>query len=218
MPKITQVERQKKNSRRFNIFLDGVFAFGADEDLVVNHRLIVGKEIAPELLPKLLFEGEVGKLMDRMYGLFGRRQRSGKEVRDYLRNLSFKRKVKGKEELSELVIGELINRLKQKGMVNDAQFAGSWVEARRKSKNKGSRALQAELYKKGIDREIIAKALAEQSPEDEAKIATQALERKLKSWKNLPPVEFRKKATEFLVRRGFDYSTAKDVVDEFLKK
>src|SRR5258708_3164733 len=216
--KVTQVEIQKKNPRRFNIFLDGVFAFGADEDLVVNHRLIVGKEIAPELLPKLLFEGEEGKLMDRMYGLFGRRQRSEKEVRDYLRNLSFKRKIKGKEELSEIVIQSVVDRLKQKGMVNDAQFASSWVEARRKSKNKGSRALQAELYQKGIDREIIAETLTNQSPEDEAKIATQALERKLKSWKNLPPVEFRKKATEFLVRRGFDYSTAKDVVDEFLKK
>ena len=43
MPKITSVEVQKRNPGRFNIFLDGEFVFGADEDLVVDHRLIPGK-------------------------------------------------------------------------------------------------------------------------------------------------------------------------------
>ena len=56
MPKITSVEPQKKNLRRFNVYLDGEFAFGADEDLVVNKRLVVGKEISKEDLEKILFE------------------------------------------------------------------------------------------------------------------------------------------------------------------
>src|SRR5258708_14827691 len=133
MSKVTQVEPQKKNPRRFNIFLDGEFAFGADEDLVVNRRLLVGKEISLEDLPKILFDTEVGKLMERMYALFGRRQRSEKEVKDYLRNLSFKRKIKDKEELSDVVIEAVIETLKCRGMLNDAQFAQTSVDARRKS-------------------------------------------------------------------------------------
>ena len=43
MSKITSVEPQKKNPKRFSIFLDGEFAFGADEDLVVDKRLVVAK-------------------------------------------------------------------------------------------------------------------------------------------------------------------------------
>src|SRR3989338_6951294 len=100
MSKITSVEPQIKNPKRFNLFLDGVFAFGADEDLVVNRRLVVGKELSSPDMEQLVKETEVGKLMERMYRLFNIRSRSEKEVRDYLKNLSFKRKVKDKEEIS----------------------------------------------------------------------------------------------------------------------
>lgn len=219
MPKITSVESQKKNQKRFNIFLDGVFAFGADEDLVVNYRLVPGKVIEQKDLEKLLFEAEVGKLMERMYGLFSVRMRSEKEVRDYLKNLSFKRKLKEKEEISDLVINLLVERLRQKGMVNDKEFAKAWVEGRRRSKQKGIRALKMELYQKGIEREIVEEALREKGEEEsEEELAKQALEKKMKSWKNLSQLEFKKKATEFLLRKGFEYQVARVVVAKVIKK
>ena len=93
MGKITSVEPQKKNPKRFNVFIDGEFAFGADEDLVVNYRLIPGKNIDSQVFKKLLSEAEVGKLMERMYNLFSIRQRSEKEVRDYLKLKKEKRLV-----------------------------------------------------------------------------------------------------------------------------
>ena len=55
MPVVTSVKSQQKNPKRFNIFLDGVFAFGADQDLVVNFRLLKGKKIETQDLEKLLF-------------------------------------------------------------------------------------------------------------------------------------------------------------------
>lgn len=221
--KITSVEPQKKNPKRFNVFLDGNFAFGADEDLVVNFRLIKGKELSPTDLEKILFEAEVGKLMERMYGLLGRRMRSEKEIRDYLKNLSFKRKVKGNDEISFVTADSLIEKLKQKGLVNDLEFAKAWVESRRKNKSKGKIALKQELYQKGIDKEIIEEVLSDEvrgqsSGVSEEQLAIQALERKLKSWINLPTLEFKKKAYDFLMRRGFEYSVVKEVVENQLKK
>lgn len=213
MPKVTSVEPQKKDSRRFNVFLDGVFAFGADEDLVVNYRLVPGRVISKNDLNHLIFEAEIGKLMERMYGLFSVRQRSEKEVRNYLRNLSFKRKIKDQEEISRVVMDLLIERLKQKGLINDLEFAKAWVEARRKSKQKGIIALKQELYQKGVDRETIEEVLSSKYQIlGEEEMAREALEKKMKSWKNLPPRELKKKATEFLMRRGFSYEIAKIVV------
>ena len=55
MSRITSVESQTKNKNRFNIFLDGQFAFGADEDLVVDWRLIPGKLLNVSDVEKLLF-------------------------------------------------------------------------------------------------------------------------------------------------------------------
>lgn len=225
MPKVTSVEPQKKTLRlrsgqapkRFNIFLDGVFAFGADEDLVVERRLVVGKQLDNSGLESLLFEAEVGKLMERMYGLFGRRQRSEKEVKDYLKNLSFKRKIKGKEEISDLVIDATIEKLKQKRLINDEEFAKAWVEAR--SRKKGWRAIQAELFQKGIARETIQEVISDKRQgTSEESTANALLEKRIQRWKNLPYLEKKKKAYEFLMRRGFEYEVVKEVVDKFLQK
>lgn len=220
MPKITEVSPQKRTLRqslgpkRFNVFLDGRFAFGADEDLVVNYRLLPGKEVSSSNLGKLLDEAEVGKLMERMYRLFNVRQRSEKEVRNYLRNLSFKGKIQGEEEISDLTQNQVVERLKRKGIVNDEIFAQSWVEARRRSKKLGPRALRTELVQKGINREIIVRVLSSGfRVQSDERLAREALEKKLRLWKNLPPLEFKKKATDFLLRKGFGYSLVKVVVD-----
>lgn len=224
MPRVTSVEPQtlrlrSGSSRRFNIYLDGEFAFGADEDLVVDWRLVPGKALDTSLVERLLFETEIGKLMERMYRLFNLRLRSEKEVRDYLRNLSFKRKVKGQEEISETALELLINKLKQKGLLSDEQFAKAWVQSRRRTKKKGKIALKAELYQKGINRDLIEEVLEEEStPESEKQLAQQALVKKMKVWKSLPLLEFRKKSYEFLLRRGFEYEVVWEVIENYLKK
>lgn len=215
--KITQVEKQKNNPNRYNIFLDGKFAFGADEDLVVDRRLIVGKEISLQDLQMLLEESEIGKLMERMYGLLGRRLRSEKEIRDYLKQLSFKRKLKGEEDISELVVERLLEKLKQKSLLNDLEFAKAWVESR--SKKKGSIALKSELFQKGIDREIIEEVLSSKNQVlREPQSAKAVLENRIARWKNLPKTEFKQKALQFLLRRGFSYDVSKVVIDNLLKE
>ncbi|MBI2330078.1 RecX family transcriptional regulator [Candidatus Daviesbacteria bacterium] len=205
MPKITEVVPQKKNPKRFNVYIDGEFAFGADEDLVVNRRLVVGKIIAPDDMDKILFEAEVGKLMEKMYRWFALRQHSEKEVRDYFRNKTF----------SQLVVDAVIEVLKKKGLIDDLEFAKAWVEARRRSKQKGIRAIKAELFQKGIGKEIIDEVVSSQSSavreEDLAKIA---LEKKMKVWKNLDQKILYRKSIEFLLRKGFDYEIVKQVLDK----
>ena len=215
--KVTQVEPQKKNPNRFNIFLDGKFAFGADEDLVVNRRLIVGKEIDPGDLDKILIEAEVGKLMDRVYGLLSIRARSEKEIKDYLKTASYKRKLKGEEPISEMVANAVIDRAIQKGLINDLDFAKAWAESR--SKTRGWQRVKQELFQKGIGREIVDELNdSNHFREDEQKTAERLLEKKNRLWSNLPEMEFRRKATDYLMRRGFEYGVAKAVVESFLKK
>jgi regulatory protein len=213
MAKITQVERQKNNPTRFNIFLDGTFGFGADEDTVVTQRLVVGKELDATTLDQVVFEAEVGKLMDRLYALLSRRSRSEKEMRDYLTQLSFKRKIKDQAEISSLAVESAISRLKKKGLLNDLEFARNWVESR--GKKHGPNRLRQELMLKGVEKEIIDQILAIESAVDrETDTAKMLLEKKLKAYAHLPEREGKQKAILFLMRRGFDYQTAREVVDQ----
>ncbi len=214
--KVTQVEPQKK-PRRYNIYLDGKFAFGADEDLVVSHRLVIGKDLNPGDLELILFEAEVGKLMERMYALFNIRPRSEKEVRDYLRTLAYKRKIKDQDEISDVSIQSLIDKLYDKGLLNDEQFAKDWIEAR--SKKYGINRIKQELYQKGISREIIDNEIRDNRYEiNSVQTAKKLLERKMRVWKNLVPMESKRKATEFLMRKGFEYSVVKETIEKILKK
>lgn len=216
MTKITSVEPQKssyakaserRRIRRYNVFLDGKFGFAADEDLVVEFRLVPGKVIDQVNLKGLLFEAEVGKLMERMYKLWNIRPRSEKEVRNYFR-------IKGKELASDLIVDLVIKKLKQKGLLDDKKFAKEWMEAR--SKKYGKNRIRQELYQKGIDKEIVNEVI--ENGENSEQITQQALEKKLRVWKNLKALEFKKKAYGYLIRRGFEYEIVKKVIEKYIRR
>lgn len=159
------------------------------------------------------------ELPERIYRLFAIRPRSEKEIRDYLKRISFKRKIKGEEELSQFIIDTTVELMKQKGVIDDEKFARAWAESRRRAKLKGKVAVKAELFQKGINRETVEEVISAQvAGYSEEELAKQALERKAKRWENLDNMEFRKKALEFLMRGGFEYGLAKEVVEKVVKK
>ena len=63
--------------------------------------------------------------------------------------------------------------------------------------------------------EIIEEVISSQrSAISEKESAEKLLEKKMRVWKNLPILEFKKKAYEFLLRRGFEYEIVKSVVEK----
>lgn len=142
-------------------------------------------------------------LLQKVYRLFSFRDRSEKEIRDYLKD-------------SEK-IDEIIEKLKEQGLLDDEKFAKAWVESRRRKF--GLRRIKQELVQKGIDREIVESIMYQVlSIKSEEEVAKEALEKKARAWKSLEPLEFRKKAYGYLQRKGFEFEIVKKAVDNFLKK
>jgi len=73
-----------------------------------------------------------------------------------------------------------------------------------------------ELKQKGIDNNLIQKAVAEKVNEKEA--AASLAEKKLRVWARLPQEICREKLVGFLERRGFNWETIKLILDEKFKK
>jgi SOS response regulatory protein OraA/RecX len=51
-----------------------------------------------------------------------------------------------------------------------------------------------------------------------AQTAEKLLERKMRIWKNLKESEFKQKALQFLMSRGFEYDLCKELIEKVIKE
>jgi regulatory protein len=121
------------------------------------------------------------------------------------RELELKLRQKG---IDGEVAAPVLDRLAEVGLIDDEAFARSFVAHRQRSKPRGSRALSAELRRRGVSAEVIERVLREATEEEDAvEAARRAAAPKLRALRDKPAAEARRKAEQFLLRRGFDYGT-----------
>ena len=199
MKKITAIVVQKQNPNRVNIYLDGEFAFGVAR--ITAAWLKNGDNLSDEKIAKLLNDDMREWAYQQAMLFLSYRARSEKEIRQNLR----------KHEVPDEVIEETLQRLRGAGLANDNEFAQAWVENRNTFRPRSKRALTVELRQKGLDDEAIQASL---SAVDEEALAYAAALKRAPRFKDLEWVEFRKKLSEFLARRGFSYSVVAPVVSK----
>lgn len=217
MPQITAIEPQKRKSGRFNLFVDGEFAAGVSEFILVQHNLKVGQSLSKDEISKIILKEETSKLMDKALRFLAVRPRSEKEVIDFLTEKIAKAgNVKYAQAKNSLLIGQIIGKLKKYKYLNDVEFAKWWVRSRIRSNPKSAIALKIELIKKGIDREIIDSAL-ELLP-DQLLIAQKIVDKRLRKWRILSNLELKKKVYQYLASRGFQSEVAKAVFANLAKR
>ena len=203
MRKITAIEVQKKRSNRVNIYLDGEFAFGLAR--ITAAWLRVGQELEEKKIEQLKAEDAKERALQQALLFLGYRARSESEIRKNLQ----------KHEIPEIVIEETLERLRNDKLVDDRQFAETWVENRSTFRPRSRRMLAMELRQKGLDDESMQSAL--EDVDDEA-LAYEAAQKRAPRFKELEWIEFRKKLTGFLARRGFSYSVITPVVSRIWKE
>lgn len=217
MPQITAIEPQKKKSGRFNIFLDGKFAFGISESVLVEKNLKVGKALTSAQVAQIINREELSKLTDLTIRFLNYRQRSEKEIRDYLaKKIAFRQNLKFAQAKNSHQIDLITNKLKKLKFLNDLEFTKWYITSRARSRPRGNRLIVQELKSKGIDQDIIQALLTAST--DEKKLAITALSKKIDKWHNLSPFDLKKKAYQYLASRGFDFETIKETVAFLAKK
>ncbi len=112
------------------------------------------------------------------------------------------------------VSGQVLERLADVGLVDDADFAEQWVRSRRVNAGKGKRALAAELRTKGVGNEVIAEALADIDAGAERERAEQLVDDKLRRERldGDDDQKVMRRLVGMLARRGYGQSVAVDVV------
>ncbi len=203
MPKVTRLERQKKNTERVNVYLDGEFAFGLNEMDAI--RLRIGQELTPEDLVELQQSDAIEKAVERAVNLLSYRPRSTGEIREKL----------AEKETPDTAIDAAIAKLTRMGYLDDRQFARFWVEDRLRNRPRGRRALQFELRQKGIADALINEVLDELL--DESQAAYEAAETRVRRMRGATRQEFKQKVGAFLQRRGFGFDSANRAMQSLIQ-
>lgn len=122
--------------------------------------------------------------------------------------------------IPEDVAEAVLDRFQEVRLIDDAEFAETWVRSRSQSRKLARGALRRELAEKGIDAETAASALEQLSDEDEEVAARLLVERKLRPGTDLSDRAERDKATRrlasMLARKGYQPSQAFRIVGEVL--
>ena len=217
MLRITSIELQQKRKNRFNIFLDGNFAFGVDENILAKFGLKTGLQLTSSQVEQLIKENELGKLTDQSLRFLSFRPRSEKEVINYLTGkISKKENIKYSQAKESPLIRQVVLKLKKYKYLDDFEFANWFVGSRIKSKPQGLSRVKFDLKQKGIDNEIIDSIIAKYP--DQTALAKRAIEKKLANWQKLPKVDFKKKIYQYLASRGFNFETIGEVFANLEKK
>jgi regulatory protein len=197
---ITELRYQQRNHERVNVYLDGRFAFALPDTEAA--KLKPGQQLSDADIERLKGADAEQKAYDRALRFLSYRPRSEAEVRDNL--------VKAGTE--EPVIAEVLERLRSQGYVNDADFARFWIENRERFRPRGARALRQELRRKGVDDAASADLLAEVDLAESAYRAVYGRALRLAPLLAEERLVFRRKVSDFLLRRGYDYDVVRDVV------
>ncbi|MFD3524803.1 recombination regulator RecX [Streptomyces sp. NPDC058653] len=122
-----------------------------------------------------------------------------------------------KRDIPADVAAEVLSRFEDVGLINDAAFAGAWVESRHHGRGLARRALANELRTKGVDPDLIDEAVGQLDSDQEEATARELVARRLRSTRGMDRDRRVRRLAGMLARKGYPQGMAMRVVKQALE-
>ena len=206
-PRITAIEPQKNNPRRYSIFVDEQFAAGVSEEVMAKLQLRRDEPVTPERLAQVLAAEQDSQTRQAALNLLDYRARSRAELARRLRQ-------KG---LPEESIQRVIADLEASALIDDEEFARQMTRSLNHTRNLSKRAILGKLTQKGVDRDTAQAVLEEELGDyDERSRAHQAAAQHMRRLSGLDATAQRRRLYAHLQRRGFPHDLIAEVIQQSL--
>ncbi|MGP4042554.1 recombination regulator RecX [Gracilibacillus sp. D59] len=208
LPEITKITTQKKSKHRFNIFLkekeQEYYGFSVNEDILIEYYLRKGLVLTPDMIKQIQEKDESYKAYTLSVKYLSYRMRSEQELIDHLQ----------RKEIDDTYIGEVMDRLKQEGLVDDLAFSEALVRTRLQTSSKGPLMIKKELADKGIQASITEQALSHYTFEKQYEKVEKLARKKLQASSKKSQQQQKDSVKQTLMQKGFTF----DVISEVLKE
>jgi regulatory protein len=198
--KITKIVQQKKNKKRFSIYVDDEYRIGISDELLVKHDLKVDDMITQETIDTILVQEEKSNIKNRMLRLIRHRIRSYHEIEQRFLRDGYDHKL----------VAEALEDLADEKILDNDQLIKAFINDNTNINPHGNRHILFELRKKGIPEKEIMQMLSQR---DEKNVALDYFYKKLKALRLQDPKD-RRKAINRLLSRGFTSSIVYDLIKE----
>lgn len=208
MGKITKIEVQKRNKDRVNVYVDNNYAFSVNNELVYKEGLKVNLEVDEEKILSIAKEENKLKCKETALRIIERSYKTEKEMEERLIEKGY--------DLESIDI--VIKFLKEYNFIDDQLYAKMFIKD--KIKSQGSQKIKYSLIRKGIDRDIIDNLLLDIDKDEEREVLKELAIKKYNQLikRESDKYKLRDKLCRFLISRGYDYSTVKDIIREVLEE
>jgi regulatory protein len=199
MKKVTAI-RNGKRGKRVNVYLNEKFAFSLEAEVAVREGVRTEQALSEDDIEALKKADLFQRCLNAAFRYLSYRPRSQAELRQRLQRRGFD----GDN------VAAVMDRLKERGLVDDLAFAEFWKENRQSFRPRSQWLTRLELRQKGVAEDIINQVAAEVDDEDSAYRAAIAKTRRLPT---ADYDDFRRSLGEHLKRRGFGYGLIKTTVE-----
>ena len=202
---ISKITRQKELNDRFNIFTmkqgKDAYAFSVDETVLIKYQLRKGMELDSLLLNEIQYTDEIRKGYHMAVRYLSKVKRTDMEVRKHLSS---------KME-NDSFITEVMAKLKEMKFIDDEDYAFSFVRTQRNTTTKGPETIKRELKEKGVQMDLIDRAMGEFAYEDQLQAARKITVKFLAGKKKDSQKILLQKLEQTLVRKGYTSAIIQEV-------
>ncbi|MBE6774783.1 MAG: regulatory protein RecX [Ruminococcaceae bacterium] len=182
---------------KIHVLVDGEYYFTVDRNYFAVMGIYQGKEVEKDELALLGEQAERRRAYNCAVGYLSRRDHSSAE-------LLLKLRQKGYRESAEYAV----EKLRNEGYVDDERFARMYVRELINVKKYGRKRVVQELYRKGVDREVISLVL-EETHFDESDLCALISRKYLRYLSDEKGI---KKTVAALMRMGYSFSEIKSAL------
>lgn len=204
--KITDIQVQKKRRDRVAVFLDGEFAFGLHQNVLLAAGIATGDELTPERIEVIQRLEARRNGREKALRLLAHRARSRKEIVDRLKQAGY-----APQDIDWVI--EELERLK---LLDDAEFARLYARNRMITKPVGAFLLRQELKQRGLaGKDIDDAVVVGYEEESEYKVARGLAVKNKKKQMKLDEDKAKQRVIDFLLRRGFHWDLVNEIIEDW---
>jgi regulatory protein len=201
----------RKDDKNVVVYFENGEKLILSEDTFYQSGLRKGDEIPDDRFSFFIEQNLLYHIKQRALNYLGRRFHSERELFLKLKQKSYE------ERLIKIVLSDL----KEKGFIDDKVFADHFIDEKLKKKRWGRNKIKSALFSKDISQSIINESFSSlDEGETDFELAFELAQKKLNQLikRKTDPKKYYQKISTFLISKGIEYDTCREVCQKILKE